>query len=140
MSESKSEAMDLEFVPVEQFYFALTLAVRTLEEIEEPGLAATVGELLAQKFGQASTVAAATQNTYNYVFKVLGVDNSPNPNLIVSIADWQGNLRISSDYGWTLDLDRRPTRAEKFPQRAEFAAQLKAHLQETLQLPLATTA
>lgn len=131
--------MYLEFVPVENFYFALTLAVRTLEELDAPGLAETVGDRLSRQYGEPSTVAAATQNTYNYVFQVQGVDNSPNPRLIVSLADWQGNLRISSDYGWTLDSDRKPVRTERFEQRAEFVQQLKAHLQELLDLPLLTS-
>lgn len=30
--------MQLEFIPVEEFYFALTLAVRTLEELDNPDL------------------------------------------------------------------------------------------------------
>lgn len=128
--------MDLKFVPVEEFYFALTLAVRTLEEISTPDLAQTIGHKLQQEFGQSSTVAAASQNTYNYVFRVQDIDNSPNPQLIVSIADWQGNLRISSDFGWTLSEERKPIRTEKFEQRLEFAQQVKKHLQGWLQVPL----
>lgn len=128
--------MDLEFVPVEKFYFALTLAVRTLTEIADPGLAEAVGAKLQHQFGQSSTVAAATQNTYSYVFQVKNIDNAPNPQLIVSVSDWQGNLRISSDYGWTLDEERKPIRTEKFEQRSEFASQVLHHLQETLQIPL----
>lgn len=128
--------MHLTFVPVEEFYFALTLAVRTLEEIAAPGLAETVGAKLQQEFGQASTVAAASQNTYNYVFRVKEVDNSPNPQLIVSISDWQGNVRISSDFGWTLDEERKPTRTEKFEQRREFAQQVKEHFQRELGIAL----
>jgi hypothetical protein len=38
--------MQLEFVPVEDFFFALTLAVRTLEEVEQPNLAIEVGAKL----------------------------------------------------------------------------------------------
>jgi hypothetical protein len=128
--------MQFEFVPVEQFYFALTLAVRTLEELTTPGLAETVGSCLKQKYGQASTVAAATQNTYSYVFKVKDIDNSPNPGLIVTIADWQGNLRISSDYGWALDAERKPVRTDKFSQRSEFSQQVQHHIQEWLNLSL----
>jgi hypothetical protein len=128
--------MQFEFVPVEQFYFALTLAVRTLEELTTPGLAETVGSCLKQKYGQSSTVAAATQNTYSYVFKVKDIDNSPNASLIVTLADWQGNLRISSDYGWVLDEERKPIRTEKFSQRPEFAQQLRHSIQEWLHLPL----
>jgi len=128
--------MQLVFVPVEEFYFALTLAVRTLEEIDTPGLAAAIGAKLKRELEQSSTVAAASQNTYNYVFRVKDVDNNPNPQLIVSIADWQGNLRISSDYGWTLDSDRKPIRTEKFEQRTVFAQQVKDYLQNWLEIPL----
>lgn len=128
--------MQLMFVPVEEFYFALTLAVRTLEDISTPGLAAAVEAKLQQELGQSSTVAAASQNTYNYVFKVKDIDNSPNPQLMLSISDWQGNLRISSDYGWTLDSDRKPIRTEKFEHRTVFAEQVKAYLQEWLELPI----
>lgn len=127
--------MDLKFVPVEEFYFALTLAVRTLEEISTPDLAQKMGDKLQKELGQSSTVAAASQNTYNYVFYVNGVDNSPNPQLILSIADWQGNLRISSDFGWTLNEERKPVRTEKFEQRLEFAQQVKDHLQSWLEVP-----
>jgi hypothetical protein len=128
--------MQLEFVPVEEFYFALTLAVRTLEEVEEPGLAEKVRSRLEQECGQPSTVAAASQNTYNYVFRVKGVDNSPAKELIVSVADWQGKLRLSSDYGWILDEDRKPVRTKLFDKRPEFAKQILAYLQNWLQVPL----
>lgn len=124
--------MDFRFVPVEEFYFALTLAVRTLEELSAPGLADQIGTRLKQELGQPSTVAAATQNTYNYVFQVKDVDNSPNSHLIVSLSDWQGNFRISSDYGWTLDEERKPVRTEKFSQRGEFAEQVRAYLRDWL--------
>jgi hypothetical protein len=126
--------MDFRFVPVEEFYFALTLAVRTLEEFSEPGLAERIGARLEQELGQPSTVAAATQNTYNYVFQVKDVDNSPNPSLIVSLSDWQGNFRVSSDYGWTLDEERKPMRTEKFSQRGEFAEQVRAYLWDWLKI------
>ncbi|MEX0267898.1 hypothetical protein AB3R30_02030 [Leptolyngbyaceae cyanobacterium UHCC 1019] len=128
--------MQFEFVPVEQFYFALTLAVRTLEELPTPGLAEIVGSRLKQQYGQSSTIAAATQNTYSYVFKVKDIDNSPNSGLIVTIADWQGSLRISSDYGWALDGERKPVRTEKFSQRPEFAQQVQQYIQEWLNLSL----
>lgn len=130
--------MQLEFVPVEEFYFALTLAVRTLEDIDVPGLSEKVRSRLEQEYGQPSTVAAASQNTFNYVFRVLGVDNSPTPQLVVSVADWQGKLRLSSDYGWTLDAERKPVRTERFSQRSEFTRQLQAYLQEWLQVPFET--
>lgn len=127
--------MRLEFIPVEEFYFALTLAVRTLEEIEQPDLTEKVRSRLASKFGQSSTVASASQNTFNYVFWVLDYDNAPAPQLIVSIADWQGNLRLSSDYGWMLDEDRKPSRTEKFDQRPQFSQALRSHLRDWLDLP-----
>jgi len=129
--------MQLEFVPVEDFYFALTLAVRTLEDIPNAELIEQMRSRLEEKFGQPSTVAAAKQNTFNYVFRVHGHDNSPANQLIVSVADWQDKLRLSSDYGWTLDADRKPTRTERFDQRSEFCQQLRSHLQEWLQVPIA---
>ncbi len=128
--------MQLEFVPVEEFYFALTLAVRTLEELTKPGLAELVRERLQSKCGQPSTVAAASQNTFNYVFRVRDCDNSPATGLVVSVSDWHGKLRLSSDYGWTLDADRKPVRTEKFQHRHEFAGQLRAYFQDWLQVPL----
>jgi hypothetical protein len=127
--------MQLEFVPVEEFYFALTLAVRLLEDVAQPGLAEQVQTRLIDIYGQPSTVAAASQNTYNYVFRVTGIDNSPAPQLILSIADWQGNLRLSSDYGWMLDSERKPTRTEKFEHRPTFAQQVRSHLGAWLDLP-----
>ncbi|HEY9906881.1 MAG TPA: hypothetical protein V6D18_04660 [Thermosynechococcaceae cyanobacterium] len=128
--------MQLEFVPVEEFYFALTLAVRTLEDLSEPGLADQVKAKLNQEYSEPSTVAAASQNTFNYVFRVLDVDNSPAPQLILSIADWQGNLRLSSDFGWVLDEQRKPVRTEKFEHRSIFAEQVRSHLRSWLQISL----
>jgi hypothetical protein len=128
--------MQLEFVPVEEFYFALTLAVRTLADLTTPGLAQKVQLRLEQECGQPSTIAAASQNTYNYVFRVHDYDNSPAQQLIVSIADWQGNLRLSSDYGWTLDDERKPIRTPRFEQRQAFSQQLQTHLQNWLQISL----
>lgn len=128
--------MQLEFVPVEEFYFALTLAVRTLDDLPTAGLAEQVEKRLRQEFGQPSTVAAANQNTYNYVFRVGEVDNSPASQLILSIADWQGCLRLSSDYGWTLDAERKPVRTDKFNQRSEFSQTIRSYLQDWLQLSL----
>ena len=129
--------MQLEFVPVEEFYFALTLAVRTLDDLPMSGLAEQVEKRLRQNFGQPSTVAAANQNTYNYVFRVREIDNSPANQLILSIADWQGNLRLSSDYGWMLDADRKPIRTDKFNQRSEFSQLVRLHLQDWLQVSFA---
>lgn len=127
--------MQLEFVPVEEFYFALTLAVRTLDELDALDLTA-IRACLETKFGQSSTVAAAKQNTFNYVFRVHGYDNSPAPQLIVSIADWQDKLRLSSDYGWTLDAERKPMRTDRFEHRSAFNQTLQAHLRDWLDLPL----
>ena len=126
--------MQLEFVPVEEFYFALTLAVRTLNDLQTTGLAEQVEKRLRQEFGQPSTIAAASQNSYNYVFRVKEVDNAPAHQLILSIADWQGHLRLSSDYGWTLDEERKPVRTDKFNQRSEFSRAVESYLQEWLQL------
>jgi outer membrane protein assembly factor BamE (lipoprotein component of BamABCDE complex) len=128
--------MQLEFVPVEEFYFALTLAVRTLEELSGTELIEQVRLRLQDKFGQPSTVAAAKQNTFNYVFRVHNYDNSPAPQLVISIADWQDKLRLSSDYGWTLDEERKPVRTERFEQRPEFSQVLRTYLTDWLDLPL----
>lgn len=128
--------MKLEFIPVEAFYFALTLAVRPLEDLEKPDLVMQVRSRLEEECGQPSTIAAAKQNTFNYVFRVHSYDNSPTPQLVVSISDWQDKLRLSSDYGWMLDEERKPVRTERFSQRSEFAQELRSHLQEWLQVPL----
>ncbi|WP_298615736.1 hypothetical protein [uncultured Thermosynechococcus sp.] len=127
--------MELEFIPVEEFYFALTLAMRTLEDLGDAALVEQVRSRLAERFGQASTVAAAKQNTFNYVFRVKGVDNSPAPQLILSIADWQGKIRLSSDYGWTLDAQRKTVRTAKFSDRPQFCQQVRAYLAQWLELP-----
>ena len=50
------------------------------------------------------------------------------------VADWQNKLRLSSDYGWTLDNDRKPVRTDRFAQRDAFAQELQAHLQSWLKL------
>jgi outer membrane protein assembly factor BamE (lipoprotein component of BamABCDE complex) len=126
--------VQLTFVPVEEFYFALTLAVRTLDEIERPGLIEAVKDKLWERYGQPSTVAAASQNTFNYVFQVQDYDTSSATPLIVSIADWQGKLRLSSDYGWILDEARKPVRTDQFPQRTVFSQHLQQHLQHDLNL------
>ncbi len=128
--------MRLEFVPVEEFYFALTLAVRTLTDLDQPGLASRVGERLAGLLGEPSTVASARQNTYNYVFRVRDYDHAPAPQLVVSLADWQGKLRLSSDYGWMLDGERKPVRTSQFELRPQFCSHLQAHLTDWLQIPL----
>ena len=127
--------MELEFVPVEEFYFALILCVRTLEEIDDPALVEQVRSQLATRFGQSSTVAAAQQNHFNYVFRAQGFDHQPAPQLMVSIADWNGKLRLGSDYGWQLDQNRKPVRTDKFELRAHFTQALKSYLQAHLQLP-----
>ena len=128
--------MQLEFIPVEEFYFALTLAVRSLEDLGNPDLVEQVRSRLESQCGQSSTVAAAKQNTFNYVFRVHGYDNSPAPQLIVSVADWQDKLRLSSDYGWMLNKERKPVRTELFNQRPEFAQKLRSHLEDWLQVSL----
>ncbi len=128
--------MQLEFVPIEDFYFALTLAVRPLEDIGDEDLTEKVRSRLELLCGQPSTIAAATQNNFNYVFIVNNGDNSPAPKLVVSVADWQNKLRLSSDYGWTLDKERKPIRTELFNQRADFARQLRAHLASWLEVSL----
>ncbi|MBW4514090.1 MAG: hypothetical protein KME11_02555 [Timaviella obliquedivisa GSE-PSE-MK23-08B] len=131
--------MQLEFVPVEEFYFALTLSVKTLDEIANPELLEQVRSRLSEKFGQPSTIAPSRQN-FNYVFRVCeydrnSVDHSAKP-LIVSISDWQDKLRLSSDYGWVLDAERKPVRSAQFEKRDEFAEELRAHLQDWLGVQL----
>ncbi|WP_416676811.1 hypothetical protein [Egbenema bharatensis] len=128
--------MQLEFVSVEEFYFALTLAVKLLEEYQDEALVEQVRSRLQEKFGQPSTIAPGKQNTFNYVFRVQDYDNSPAPQLILSISDWQNKLRLSSDYGWTLDADRKPSRTERFQQREEFSQIVRSVLQEQLGIEL----
>lgn len=143
--------MQLEFVPVEEFYFALTLAVRTLEEITNPALVEQVQSRLREQCGQASTVAAAKQNTFSYVFRVVDFYQPEQPEqleqltkpvaplsapVVVSISDWQDKLRLSSDYGWTLDAERKPVRTEQFQQRDQFSQRFKNYLQDWLNLSL----
>ena len=128
--------MQLEFVPIEDFYFALTLAVRPLEDIGDGDLVTLVRSRLELLCGQPSTIAAATQNNFNYVFVVDDGDHSPASKLVVSIADWQNKLRLSSDYGWELDKERKPVRTELFNQRPDFAHQLRSHLESWLEIPL----
>lgn len=129
--------MRLEFVPVEEFFFALTLSVRLLEEIEAPGLLEEMRSHLHAQYGQPSTIAAAQDNTFNYVFRLLDYEHSPDVPLIVSISDWSGKLRLSSNYGWTLSEERKPIRTEEFTRRSEFTQQLKSFLQDDLNMPLA---
>ena len=128
--------MQLEFVPIEDFYFALTLAVRPLEDIGDEDLTEKVRSRLELLCGQPSTIAAATQNNFNYVFVINNGDNISAPKLVVSVADWQNKLRLSSDYGWTLDKERKPVRTELFNQRADFARQLRSHLASWLEVSL----
>ncbi|ARV62285.1 hypothetical protein BZZ01_29940 [Nostocales cyanobacterium HT-58-2] len=128
--------MELEFIPVEDFYFALTLAVRTLEDLDKPGLVEQVRSRLLVECGQPSTIAPGKQNTFNYVFRVHYVDNSPASGLFVSISDWNNKLRLSSDYGWTLDQERKPIRTDKYSQRSQFTQQLRSHFHHWLQVPL----
>jgi hypothetical protein len=65
---------------------------------------------------------------------VLGIAEAPE--LVVSVADWQDKLRLSSDYGWALDADRKPVKTPENPQRPEFNNLLKAHLQELLSIQI----
>ncbi len=129
--------MRLEFIPVEEFYFAITLAMRTLEDFGNQALVDRVQQCLQARFGQASTVASGHQNSFNYVFRVHDYDNRPADQLIVSVADWHDQIRLSTDYGWVLDEHRKPIRSEKFHQRPDFAQALKKHLQAWLEIELA---
>lgn len=132
--------MKLEFVPIEEFYFALTLAVRPLEDLGDRDLVEQVRSRLQQECGDPSTIAAAKQNTFNYVFRINDYDNSPAPQLVVSVADWQHKLRLSSDYGWMLDRERKPIRTERYEQREIFTQKLRSHLANWLQVPLSAQA
>ena len=128
--------MQLQFVPVEEFYFALTLCCRTLEDMGDRQLVDHVKHQLEETFGQSSTVAAAKQNNFNYTFKVTDVDNRPADQLVISIADWQDKIRISSDFGWILDPARKPKRTDRFEQREQFCQDLKHVLNRDLNLSL----
>ncbi len=128
--------MWLEFVPVEEFFFALTLSVRLLEELDNPELLVKMRSHLQEKYGQPSTIAAAQDNTFNYVFRLFGYEQSPTSSLLISISDWNGKLRLNSDYGWTLNNERKPTRTEQFAHRPEFTQQLKVFLEGYFQVPL----
>lgn len=128
--------MRLEFVPVEEFFFALTLSVRLLEEIDDQELLAEMRSHLCTKYGQSSTIAAAQDNTFNYVFRLFDYEHSPEAPLMISISDWNGKLRLSSDYGWTLSKERKPVRTDQFTQRSDFTQQLKAFLQKDLNILL----
>ncbi len=133
-SHETQTAMRLEFVPVEEFYFALTLAVKTLDETLDPTLVEKARSHLQEKLGQPSTVAPGKQNTFNYVFRVQDYDNSPAPQLILSVSDWQDKLRLSSDYGWMLDPERKPKRTDRFDQREAFAQEVRSHLKDQMGL------
>ncbi|WAL59546.1 hypothetical protein OXH18_20600 [Thermocoleostomius sinensis A174] len=130
-----AEIMQLEFVSVEEFYFALTLAVKTLEEFNGVEVVDRTRSILQEKFGQPSTVAPGKQNTFNYVFYVCGYEEESS-RWIVSISDWQDKLRLSSDYGWMLDETRKPTRSLQFERRPTFSQALRSHLKDWLGLPL----
>jgi hypothetical protein len=127
--------MQLEFVPVEEFYFALTLAVKILDEEGDAALVEQARSRLQAKFGQPSTIAPGKQNTFNYVFRVQDYEFDPAPQLILSVSDWQDKLRLNSDYGWMLDQERKPSRTERFEQRPAFAAAVRSHLREWLGIP-----
>ncbi|MDG2991662.1 hypothetical protein L3556_12065 [Candidatus Synechococcus calcipolaris G9] len=131
--------MQLTFVPIEEFYFALTLSLRTLEEFRDPALVERVRSQLAARCGEPSTVSAGPQNNFNYVFKVENYDNHPSDQLVISIADWNNKLRLSSDYGWTLDESRKTIKTEKFDQRSHFAQELRQHLETWLGIDLEET-
>lgn len=93
--------MQLDFVSVEEFYFALTLDTRLLYEWHDPALVEQVGSKLKACYGEPSTVAAARQNTFNYVFRVVG--DLPT-NTLIELLDWGEHLRLNSNYG----LERTP--------------------------------
>ncbi|MEM9151710.1 MAG: hypothetical protein AAGB19_14815 [Cyanobacteria bacterium P01_F01_bin.3] len=128
--------MQFQFVPVEEFYFALTLCCKTLEKFGDRDLVADFRQRLESQFGQSSTVAASKHNSFNYTFRVIGVDNAPANQLVISISDWEDKIRISTDYGWILNESRKPIRSDKFQQREQFRLDLRQAIQQDLELHL----
>jgi len=126
--------MQLEFVSVEEFYFALTLDTRLLHAWSDAALATAARERLAARFGQSSTVAAAEQNTFNYVFRVRG--DVPEGTL-VEVFDWGSELRLASNYGLVRTAAGKVNRLESFAERPAFAARVAASLATLLDLELA---
>jgi len=85
--------MQLEFIPVEAFYFALTLAVRPLEDLENPDLVEQVRSRLEQECGQPQSLPPNKIHLTMY-FAFMDTTTALHPSSLVSVADWQDNLRL----------------------------------------------
>ena len=125
--------MQLQFVPIEAFYFALTLDTRVLREWSGSSLVDEARIKLRARYGEPSTVAAARQNTFNYVFQV---ENSVSTGSVIEIFDWADQLRLSSNLGLERTASGKVNRLESFDQRPRFAAELSAHFSELLGMTL----
>lgn len=126
--------MQLQFVPVEEFYFALTLDTRLLLEWTDAQLVGQVQPALKAQYGQSSTVAAAKQNSFNYVFRIVAEDIPPDT--ILEVFDWAEQLRLSSNYGLVRAQDGKVTRLTSYEQRPQLARQVSAHLSSVLAVEL----
>ncbi|MEM9151707.1 MAG: hypothetical protein AAGB19_14800, partial [Cyanobacteria bacterium P01_F01_bin.3] len=89
----------------------------TLKKFSDRDLVADFRQKLESQFGQSSTVVASKHNSFNYTFRVIGVDNAPANQLVISTSAWENKIRISADYGWILNEARKPIRSDKFTQR-----------------------
>jgi hypothetical protein len=125
--------MQLQFVPVEEFYFALTLDTRLLQSWNDGVLVKQLAEQLKNRYGQASTVAAAPQNTYNYVFRV--VEGAP-VGTVVEVFNWGEQLRLSSNFGLERTASGKVEKRDSYDQRDQFAAQVCAYFAEQLAVVL----
>ncbi|BAC88814.1 hypothetical protein [Gloeobacter violaceus] len=125
--------MQLDFVSVEEFYFALTLDTRLLYEWHDPALVEQVRLRLKAGYGEPSTVAAARQNTFNYVFRVIG--NLP-ANTLIEVLDWGEQLRLNSNYGLERTPGGKVNRLPAYEERPQFAAAIAATLAQLLHVPL----
>ncbi|MBW4696277.1 MAG: hypothetical protein KME03_00005 [Aphanocapsa lilacina HA4352-LM1] len=125
--------MQLDFVSVEEFYFALTLDTRLLYEWHDTTLVEQVGLKLKACYEEPSTVAAARQNTFNYVFRVVG--DLP-ANTLIEVLDWGEHLRLNSNYGLERTPGGKVNRLPAYEDRPQFAAAVASTLAQLLKIPL----
>lgn len=125
--------MQLQFVSVEEFFFALTLDTRLLQSWNDAVLVKQLADQLKNRYGQASTVAAAPQNTFNYVFRV--VEGAP-PGTVVEVFNWGDQLRLSSNFGLERTASGKVEKRDNFDQRDQFSAQICAYFAEQLTVVL----
>ncbi|AGY60264.1 hypothetical protein [Gloeobacter kilaueensis] len=125
--------MQLEFVSVEDFYFALTLETRLLHEWNDAALVDQARLKLMAHYGEPSTIAAARQNTFNYVFRVSGGEGT---GAMVELLDWGEQLRLNSSYGLVRAPDGKVNRLESFEKRPAFAREVADYFAAQLGLPL----